>query len=79
VAVSLRRTLVLRFGLTMAVALGLIGWWIHARVEDALRHELEESLASPFSSSPTPSTASASSRFGPPRSPTGTSCATTTR
>lgn len=47
-AVSLRRTLVLRFGLTMAVALGLIGWWIHARVEDALRQELEESLASTF-------------------------------
>lgn len=47
-AVSLCRTLVLRFGLTMAVAVGLIGWWIHSRVEDALRQELVGSLASTF-------------------------------
>jgi signal transduction histidine kinase len=48
VTVSLRRTLVLRFGLTMAAALALMALWIHAAIETAMRHELEQSLASTF-------------------------------
>lgn len=47
-SVSLRRTLIVRFGLTMAAALAVIALWIHTAVERALRQEMEESLASTF-------------------------------
>ena len=47
-AVNLRRTLAVRFGLTMAVALLAIAVWVHAGVERALRDELEQSLVTSF-------------------------------
>lgn len=47
-SVSLRRTLVVRFGLTMAAALAVIALWIHKAVEQAMQREMEESLVSTF-------------------------------
>ena len=47
-SVSLRRTLVIRFGLTMAAALGVVALLVHRAVERAMQQEMEESLASTF-------------------------------
>lgn len=47
-AVSLRRTLAVRYGLTMAAALLAITWWAYAGVRRTLTAQLEESLHTTF-------------------------------